>query len=278
MSLAWQPGSRLALVWRVLLATMGAVSACDAPTAPLVDFPARSVPWSPPAQYRFWWTLTEACAGRQGDMGAVQWYLWPEAGPILLDGKRYDGYWWQAGSRILLSDEFTDDGQVVRHEMLHQLLQRDGHPTEYFDERCGGVVSGTGASSAAPADPALVARARDVGPEVLTISLSTLPGRPSASVNGGWFVLDVQATNPTAEPIWVRLEPFFEGYVGLGYVVDGGGRTGTFDMPKEERIFFAPGQRRHRFFDLRERAPAMFPVRGFVSRGYSKPFTIVVEP
>lgn len=278
MALAWQSGSRFrALLACVLAPVLGAASACDAPTAPLVEFPSRAVPWTAPAQYRLWWTLTEACAGRQGAMSDVQWYLWP-GGPILLDGQWYNGYWWQSGSRILLAEEFVEDGQVVRHEMLHQLLQRDGHPTEYFDERCEGIVSGTGAASAASADPALVARARDVGPEVLAISVATLPSRPSASANDGWFVLDVAATNPTTEPVWVRLDPFFEGYVGLGYTTDAVGRAGTFDMPKEERIFFAPGQRRHRYFDLRERAPATYVVRGSVSRRASAPFTVRVEP
>jgi hypothetical protein len=269
---------RAALASCALLAMVGVASACDAPTGPIVEFPARAVPWSAPAQYRFWWTLTEACAARQGDMGRVQWYLWPDSGPILIGGKWYDGYWWQAGSRILLSSGVTDDGQVVRHEMLHELLQLEGHPGEYFDERCGGVVSGTSAGSAALADPALVARAREAGPDVLTITVSTVPARPRVSANDGWFVLDVQATNPTAEPVWVRLDPYFDGYVGLGYAVEKDGRSGTFDTPREERIFFAPGQHRHRLFDLRERAPATFAVRGFVSRGYSAPYTITVDP
>jgi hypothetical protein len=271
MSLAGQRGLRFTVV------LAAAMLACDAPTAPLVEFPERALPWSAPAQYGFWWTLTEACAGRQGDMRDVQWYLW-RGGPILLGGKWYDGYWWQDGSRILLSEESSDDGAVVRHEMLHQLLQVEGHPSEYFDGRCGGVVSGTGAPSDAGADPTLVARARDAGPEMLTISLSTLPSRPRASVNDGWFVLDVQAANATPEPVWVQLEPFFDGYMGLGYTVSGGGRAGGFDMAKDARLFFAPGQRRHYYFDLHERAPATFTVRGTVSRSASAPYTVVVEP
>jgi len=266
------------LLSAVLLAAVGVLSGCDRPTAPLVEFPVRVTPWTAPVQYRFWWTLTEACAGRQGDMGAVRWFLWPESGPILLEGKRYDGYWWQDGSRILLSQEFTDDGQVVRHEMLHQLLQVEGHPAAYFDGQCAGIVSGTGVPSAASADPALVTRARDVGPEVLSISLSTLPARPRASANDGWFVLDVQATNPTPDPIRVRLDPFFDSYMGLGFLNDDPTRTGTFDVVKEEWLFFAPGQRRHRYFDLRERAPVTLTVRGTISRAVSKSFTVVVDP
>jgi hypothetical protein len=269
---------RPALLCGLLLMMLGAASACDAATAPLFEFPADAIPWPAPAQYDFWWTLTEACAGRQGDLRDVQWYLWPEQGAIRFDEKSYDGYWWPSGSRIMLTRESTDDGQVVRHEMLHQLLQLDGHPPEYFDQRCEGVVRGTGASSTATADPALVARARYVGPEVLTISLSTLPSRPRASVSDGWFVLDVQAVNSSADPIWVPLDRFFDDYMGLGYTVSGEGRAGAFDVAREYRIFFAPGQRRHYYFDLHEPAPATFTVRGGVSGRYSAAFTVVVDP
>jgi len=277
MSLTSQSSPRLAtLLTGALFVLLGTASACDAPT--VFEFPRNAIPWSPPVQYDFWWALTEACAGRQGNLRDVQWYLWPEPGAIPFDGKLYDGYWWPRDNRIMLASGATDDGQVVRHEMLHQLLQLDGHPPEYFDQRCEGIVKGTGASSSATADPALVAHAFSFGPEMLGISLSTLPSRPRASVNNGWFVLDVQATNPTSDPVWVPLEPFLDGYKGLGFTVDGEGRSGGFDMPKEYRIFFAPGQRRHFYFDLHEPTPTTFVVRGGISGRYPALLTVVVDP
>jgi hypothetical protein len=233
---------------------------------------------APAAQYSFWWSLVEACSGRRGDLGRVQWYV-VDGQTLSLGGKEYDGYWWQEGSRILLTYPSWDNGEVVRHEMLHELLQRGDHPIQYFDQACEGVVaSNTNALSSALVDPALVARAREVGPEVLTISVSTLPARPKASQYDGWFVLDVAATNTSPDPLWVRLDPFFDEYEGLGYLPLGDGRAGSFDTRRERRLFFAPGQRRHRLFDLREVAPDTFTVVGTLSGAFSKRYTVIVDP
>jgi hypothetical protein len=261
-----------------LLVLLGAVAACETPTGPVVEMPARAVAWSPPAQYGFWWSLVETCAERRGDMGGVRWYIWPDPGPLVLAGKRYSGYWWQEGSRILLASESVADGQVVRHEMLHELLRQDGHPPEYFDGRCEGIVNGTDAGSDALADPSLVARAREVGPEVLTISVAPLPARPRTSANDGWLALDVEATNPGPDPVWVRLEPLLDGYLGFGVVFLDGGRSAAFEVRKEARMFFAPGQRRHRLFDLREAAPVALRVRGRLSSGSSSPYIVTIDP
>jgi hypothetical protein len=279
MSLASRSGPRLgAPLSGALLVLLGAAAACETPTGPVVEMPARAVVSAPAAQYGFWWSLVETCSDRRGSIGSVQWYVWPEPGPLLLGGKWYNGYWWQEGNRILLAKESVNDGRVVRHEMLHQLLQQEGHPTEYFDGRCEGVVDGTGAGSAALADPSLVARAREVGPEVLAISVAPLPARPRASANDGWLALDVQATNPTTDPVWVRLEPFFDGYLGFGVVFPDGGRSAAFEVRKEERMFFAPGQRRHWLFDLREAAPVALRVRGRLAAGSSSPYIITIDP
>ena len=270
--------SRSATRRTALLVLFGAAMACETPTGPTVEMPASAVAWSPPAQYGFWWSLVETCADRRGDVGGVHWYVWPDPGPLVLAGKRYSGYWWQEGSRILLAGTSVADGQVVRHEMLHELLQQDGHPPEYFDGRCEGVLDGTDAGSAALADPSLVARAREVGPEVLVMSVGPLPARPRASVNDGWLAVDVQATNPTPDPIWVRLDPLLDGYLGFGLVFLDGGRSAAFEVRKEARIFFAPGQRRHRLFDVREAAPAALRVRGRLSGGSSSPYVITIDP
>lgn len=273
---AWSP--RIPLAWSAALILAGTASACDAATSPLLDFPADARSWSAPAQYRFWWSLVEACSGRRGDLDRVQWYL-ASGQTIPFRENEYDGYWWEDGSRILLTWRSRDEGDVVRHEMLHELLQRGDHPIQYFDRACeGAVASGTNALSSALVDPTLVARAREVGPEILTISISTLPTRPKASQYDGWFVLDVEAANTTSEPLWVRLDPFFDEYEGLGFVPQGKGYAGTFDVRRERRVFFAPGQRRHHLFDLRETAADTFAVRGTLSRASSEPYTIIVDP
>jgi hypothetical protein len=41
---------------------------------------------------------------------------------------------------VVLASPFIDDPGVVRHEMLHDLLNRGDHPAEYFQGKCAGVV------------------------------------------------------------------------------------------------------------------------------------------
>jgi len=36
----------------------------------------------------------------------------------------------------VIAGNYAEHEMVVRHEMLHALLQREGHPTDYFVNRC----------------------------------------------------------------------------------------------------------------------------------------------
>ena len=40
------------------------------------------------------------------------------------------------GARIVLAGNYETSEMAVRHEMLHHLLDRTGHPPEYFVTRC----------------------------------------------------------------------------------------------------------------------------------------------
>lgn len=51
------------------------------------------------------------------------------------------GLWLPATNSIVFGELSTDSAMIVRHEMLHALLQRGDHPAEYFQRRCLGVVS-----------------------------------------------------------------------------------------------------------------------------------------
>ena len=42
----------------------------------------------------------------------------------------------QQGARIVLAGNYENSEMAVRHEMLHHLLDRTGHPPEYFIDRC----------------------------------------------------------------------------------------------------------------------------------------------
>jgi hypothetical protein len=97
-------------------------------------------------QFALWWRMTEACSGLRGSLADVRWYVQPglETLQIPGDAGRYGGYWWADGNRVLLTERAVTDGWLVRHEMLHALVGRAGHPREQFGDRCGGIVTCTG--------------------------------------------------------------------------------------------------------------------------------------
>jgi hypothetical protein len=84
--------------------------------------------------------MTEACSGHSGDLRVVRWYRVPGMG-FLHEGQDVSGFWGSRPNRIVLADEAIDQGSVVRHEMLHALLQKTGHPRSQFLGACASVVT-----------------------------------------------------------------------------------------------------------------------------------------
>lgn len=122
----------------VLLGFLGTLAACEAlgPPSPLPDNAQRFLP---PEEYHAWWAATETCSAKDGEFSEIAWYVVPGAATIpTADGPKI-GLWSRssAGTRIILAGEYVETELVVRHEMLHALLGRGGHPEEYFRDRCG---------------------------------------------------------------------------------------------------------------------------------------------
>lgn len=113
---------------------------CTQPAGPAesMPLPAGAVPLAAPAQYKEWWSRTERCAGMGGDFTAVQWYVVPGADRFMVEGQARVGLRIQEGGtiRVVLAGQWSGDEMVVRHEMLHAILRREGHPQEYFVDRC----------------------------------------------------------------------------------------------------------------------------------------------
>lgn len=110
------------------------ITACHAADA--FTPPGASV-FTPPAQYRVWWSEVEACSGRTGDFDAVTWLRVDP--PALLqdqDGTPVRGLWIAPGNRIAIHADYLERPLVPKHEMLHALLRVPGHPREYFVTRC----------------------------------------------------------------------------------------------------------------------------------------------
>jgi hypothetical protein len=120
-----------------VLGLLGTLGACEmlGPPGPLPD---NAQPISPPAAYQDWWVATEACSGLDGSHRDIEWYVVPGASTFDTEDGPKVGLWSNssAGMRIVLAGDYADSELVVRHEMLHALLDRDGHPSAYFRDRC----------------------------------------------------------------------------------------------------------------------------------------------
>lgn len=87
--------------------------------------------------YQEWWNKTEACSGLKGDMSQVTFYAVDSpSGAISLGNEAAHGWWIRNGNRIYLPANALAEEWLVRHEMLHALLQRGTHPTAQFVADC----------------------------------------------------------------------------------------------------------------------------------------------
>jgi hypothetical protein len=96
--------------------------------------PEGDQPLDPPRVYREWWAKTEACSGRRGFFDRVRWSV-VEGRSFPCSSGQCAGHW-SNNHHIFLASEWAMDEMVVRHEMLHELLGRPGHPDPPFGEGC----------------------------------------------------------------------------------------------------------------------------------------------
>jgi hypothetical protein len=96
--------------------------------------PEGDQPLNPPAVYREWWAKTEACSGRTGDFDRLRWTM-IEGYSFPCSSGQCAGHW-AASHHIYLAGEWAMDEMVVRHEMLHDLLGKPGHPDPPFGVGC----------------------------------------------------------------------------------------------------------------------------------------------
>jgi hypothetical protein len=118
------------------LATLAGSCATDSLAGPT---PEGAVPFAPPPIYAVWFSRTEACAQRTGQLDRLEWLMVPGVDTFdTADGPQH-AMWRRRGGRhqIILAGNYAHHEMVVRHEMLHALLDRSGHPAEYFEVRCG---------------------------------------------------------------------------------------------------------------------------------------------
>lgn len=90
------------------------------------------------AKYSAWFAKTESCSGLAGNFQNVAWYTVPGAETFETPEGPKVGMWERNGreTRIIIAGRYIGHEMVVRHEMLHHLLNREGHPSEFFAGKC----------------------------------------------------------------------------------------------------------------------------------------------
>lgn len=120
-----------------LLLALTAV-ACESIIDPELTLPPEAVPTAPLSDYPTWYAEAEACTEVTGDFTRVRWFSVP--------GERWwDPTWqqyaigtWRAPHDIYIAESHLDDEFVVKHEIVHDLLQGGATHDPRF-ERCSRI-------------------------------------------------------------------------------------------------------------------------------------------
>lgn len=159
-----------------------------------------------PPQYALWWRLTERCAARVFDPDQISWYVVPGADD--LGRADIQGQYFPERRRIVLAGRYLQNALLVRHEMLHAIVGRIGHPAEDFQRRCGGVVA---CDPTCLSEGGLLPPPDTTGPIVRPVDLDVTTQvdstRPSLARDSGWVALTIAIRNPRATAVRIRLTP-----------------------------------------------------------------------
>ena len=265
---------------RVLALATWACSACGI-TGP--SLPANAVRFNPPAVFAKWWALTEQCSGKSRPLESLTWYTAPV---VTVGRERYAGYYDPASNRIVLQANWVPYGDLVRHEMLHALLQVDGHPRASFLGSCAGVVN-CDQDCISSTDPfvGFGGAVSVVAPDSIDVGVAVDPVSPGSGTDDGFFIVSVTARNPRPSPVIVRLpsQSIFS------YDVRGpsGGIEGGVVVFDTSQVVFGPYETKRQLFDFvvgndlahLRIPPGSYTVRGSFGRHYSAALTsILVNP
>ena len=121
-----------------IMASVGTLILGCAALEPTTSLPEGAIQMEAPISYQLWWHKTESCAELTGRMDQVTWYVVPGVSTFQTESGEKVGFWIKSpgGTSIILAGDYRDHELVVRHEILHELLGREGHPETYFRDRC----------------------------------------------------------------------------------------------------------------------------------------------
>jgi hypothetical protein len=123
----------------ITIGSATALGACALPHAAGAPLAPVDRAWAVPTLelYQQWWAKTEACSGRHGELGSVAFYAVDAPSGAIRLGKEVAHAWWvRNGNRIYLPANALGEEWLVRHEMLHALLQTGTHPPDFFVNAC----------------------------------------------------------------------------------------------------------------------------------------------
>jgi hypothetical protein len=254
-----------------------------------VKLPADAEQFSPPSIYSKWWQMTQACSGLTGSLAAVTWY---QTSQVVFDTESGDviaGYWLPESNRIVLTSSVMSDGGIVRHEMLHALIRRGGHPRGQFLGNCGGTVdceepcvASAGSYPSPPESPLVVSG------DSIEITLAVDPHAPAKQIDDGGFSITVFARSKSAH--WITVGPAAGSDFLQTFSIDVQGANGYTSSSKrivdQSQTIFAPHETKRQVFDLvvgdypiaHQLLPGDYTVRGAFAGWWSTDSSFVIDP
>jgi hypothetical protein len=230
------------------LAACGSDSIIDPPLPPNAEM------FSPPTVFSTWWNMTQACSGLTGSLVAVTWYKTDED-LRSVSGEELNGYWSSASNRIVLTTAAVRDGSVVRHEMLHALSRKPGHPRELFLGKCAGTVDCEAAcirdAGPYPTPPESPVQVPGDGIDLI---VNVAPNNPTPGQDGGFFTIVVTAHNHSTH--WVTVTPFSAVDPASTFSFDVRSTTTSAVITSQEiasdasQRIFSPGETKTQVFDF----------------------------
>ncbi|MEO7999877.1 MAG: hypothetical protein ABI852_20655 [Gemmatimonadaceae bacterium] len=221
-------------------------------------------------EYLMWWKLVESCAHVRRKMD-VEWYS--------TNGRLIDygdvvasGIYRPWPDRIALVD--PKNGPVARHEMLHALLQEDGHPLDRFAGDCDGFVNFSPPDAYGISAKEMAEAATVRADSALTVSVTTYPEHPSLTEFGGKFVFVITATNRTGRSVWAATQT----RTVYAQYRDGGSFRYQSELLPFSNVFFRPGQSRLVIVDAAVFATGTFDVVAGYGRAQSISKKLIMQP
>jgi hypothetical protein len=109
---------------------------CSSTTAPTVGDGIQRL--DAPAIYRTWYSEVKACSGLTGNYDALTLRT---ATNIAVGNDVFSGYWTPPHTiTIRFETVWLYDETLIKHEFLHDVLQRGDHPAQYFNGVCGNLL------------------------------------------------------------------------------------------------------------------------------------------